>query len=279
MLWVAALAMTLGFAVFQRLTGPSYPLRGNLTLGSETLDYRMLRSHGGAGDLPVRIETGAQSLQGTLVWRRYPTQEDWRLIPLRNENGALVAAVPHQPPAGKVEYQVILETESGERHNIPDAETVVARFRGDVPIWILIPHVVAMFTSMLFASRALFEVMRPEPKAGVHVVVAMVLLILGGLILGPTVQKFAFGAFWTGWPFGDDWTDNKTIVAFFAWLPATITVFRRRPLRRSVLLGYLVMMGVFMIPHSYRGSQLDWSDAPAKTGEAIALPEEPSRWR
>jgi hypothetical protein len=252
-------------------------LRGNLTLGDETLVYRMLRSHGGAGDLPVRIETGNSTLQGTLVWRRYPTEEDWRLIPLRNENGALVAAVPHQPPAGKVEYQVILETQSGERHTVPDAETVVARFRGDVPIWILIPHVVAMFTSMLFASRALLEVMRPESKAAAHVIIAMVLLVLGGLILGPTVQKFAFGAFWTGWPFGDDWTDNKTIVAFLAWLPAAIAAFRRRPLRRSVLLGWVVMMGVFMIPHSYRGSQLDWSNVSEKTGEAI-VPEERSPW-
>jgi hypothetical protein len=86
---------------------------------------------------------------------------------------------------------------------------------------------------------------------------------VGGLFLGPVVQKFAFDAFWTGWPFGTDLTDNKTALAALAWLPATLLALRNRPLRVAVIVGWLVMMGVFLIPHSLRGSQIDWSSDPA----------------
>jgi len=151
-----------------------------------------------------------------------------------------------------------------QRYALPEGESIVARYKGDVPAWVLIPHVIAMFSSMLFSTRAILEVLRPDGRARVHVIAAMVLLVLGGLILGPTVQKYAFGAFWTGWPFGEDFTDNKTLVAFLAWLPATIAAIRRRPLRRAVILGWIVMMGIFLVPHSFRGSQLDCSKVPTE---------------
>ena len=264
LLWLVALVITLGLAVFQRLTGPTHPLTGNLNVGSREVAYRLLRSHGGAGDLPIRIEIGDNELVGTVLWRHYPTQESWQPLTMSKEESALVAGVPHQPPAGKVEYQVVLESPSGEQYSIPEGEAAVARFKGSVPTAVLIPHVVAMFSSMLFATYAFLEVMRKESNAAFSVVATMVLLVLGGLILGPIVQKYAFGAFWTGWPFGEDFTDNKTLFAFFAWLPATLGALRRRPLRWKVILGWIAMMGVFLVPHSFRGSELDWSKAPAK---------------
>jgi hypothetical protein len=97
------------------------------------------------------------------------------------------------------------------------------------------------------------------------VLLAMGLLVLGGLILGPVVQRFAFGAYWTGWPLGDDLTDNKTLVAVLGWLPATILAVRRSRLRLAVILGWACMMAIFLIPHSLRGSQLDWEDVTIPT--------------
>jgi hypothetical protein len=91
----------------------------------------------------------------------------------------------------------------------------------------------------------------------------MGLLVVGGLVLGPVVQKFAFDAYWTGWPLGTDMTDNKTLWAFLAWLPATVMALRGKRTRWAVVLGWLVMTGVFLIPHSVRGSQLDWNADPA----------------
>ena len=70
-------------------------------------------------------------------------------------------------------------------------------------------------------------------------------MIPGGFILGPLVQKFAFGEYWTGWPFGGDWTDNKTLAALVAWLVAwAICRWRPRFQRPAVLLAAIVMFAV-----------------------------------
>jgi len=55
--------------------------------------------------------------------------------------------------------------------------------------------------------------------------------------LGPLVQLNAFGDLWTGWPFGGDWTDNKTLFAFIFWVIAAFswgssTVFGKRVVGR-----------------------------------------------
>lgn len=175
------------------------------------------------------------------------------------DGARLEATIPRQPPAGKVEYRIVMHA-GQETLVIPDGEPVVARYRGSVPAAVLVPHILAMFLCMLLTTRALLEVMRPSaPRARGLILIAMVLLVVGGFILGPIVQKFAFGALWTGWPFGHDLTDNKTLIAFLAWLPAALAAASRRPTRLVVILGWVVMMGVFLIPHSMRGSQLDWS--------------------
>ena len=88
-------------------------------------------------------------------------------------------------------------------------------------------------------------------------------------VLGPVVQKFAFDAYWTGWPNGADLTDNKTLIAVIAWLPATILALGRKKLRAAVVVGWIVMMGVFLIPHSLRGSEMDWSEGEIKTGGGV----------
>jgi hypothetical protein len=91
-------------------------------------------------------------------------------------------------------------------------------------------------------------------------------MIPGGFVLGPVVQKFAFGAYWTGWPFGGDWTDNKTLAALVAWLVAwAICRWWPRFQRPAVLFAAIVMFAVYLIPHSIHGSELDWEeveDAP-----------------
>jgi hypothetical protein len=174
------------------------------------------------------------------------------------------AEIPHQPPAGKVEYRLILRS-GDDTVAIPEGDPIVARFRGDVPASVLIPHILAMFASMMVATRALLEVLRSgDRRASGLVVAAMALLVAGGLVLGPIVQKFAFGAFWTGWPFGTDLTDNKTVVAVLAWLPAVFLALRRGRTRWAVIIGWVVMMGIFLVPHSLRGSELDWSEEGAE---------------
>jgi hypothetical protein len=278
-LWAAAflLAVTLGF--FQRTTGPTYPMRGEAQLAGTELRYELPRTHAGAGGLSVAL-AAPDGVEGSLDWRRYPTDEPWRQVDMhRNASGSLEAIVPHQPPAGKVEYRIVLRDRESSLE-LPGGVPVVARFRGEVPAAVLIPHILAMFAGMLLATRAALEVLRPSRRSARGLVLsAMASLMVGGLVLGPLVQKFAFDAFWTGWPFGTDLTDNKTLVAVLAWLPASVLAWKRRRTVAAVVVGWMVVMGVFLIPHSLRGSEIDWSTAPAEEGEnEVALLEEDARY-
>ena len=71
------------------------------------------------------------------------------------------------------------------------------------------------------------------------------------------MQKFSFDAWWTGWPFGGDLTDNKTAVAWLAWVAAWIA--NRRGARSTgwwAVAAALITLIVFAIPHSMFGSEL-----------------------
>jgi len=264
LLWLLAIVLTLALAVFQRVSGPTHPLRGEAEVGGVEISYRLLRSHGGEGDLPVRVTAPGPTVDGTVEWRRFPTEDPWQAVPMQRQGEELAVSVPHQPPAGKVEYRILLESESGDRVAVPADEAVVARFKGAVPGSVLLPHILAMFMGMLVSTRAVLEVLRRDEGTGSRWMVgtAFALLAVGGLILGPVVQKYAFGAFWTGWPFGSDLTDNKTLLGILAWLPALVAAFKGQRLRVKVIVAWVVMMGVFLIPHSAHGSEIDWSQQP-----------------
>ncbi len=263
-LWAAAFFLTVILAVFQRLTGPTYPLREQVELAGETVSLKLLRTHPGAGGLPVSLEIPAgvpSQLQGVVRWRRFPTREPWQELVMVRGGTSLQAELPHLPPAGKIEYAIMLELPGGSAQVL--GEPVVARYRNEVAAGVLVPHILCMFLSMLLATRAMLGRLAGADERRVVILLAMVLLLAGGALLGPLVQKQAFGAYWTGWPLGEDLTDNKTMVAIFAWLPATVLALRRKRTRWSVIIGWLVMMGIFMIPHSLRGSQIDWSQQQA----------------
>lgn len=269
-LWIAAFVVTVLLAAFQRMTGPSYPIRGTATLpNGESASYSLPRSNEGRDELRIAIQKPSDATRATLEWRRYPTDEPFQNQAMTaNADGEFETRIPPQPAAGKVEYRIVFEFPNGVI-SIPANEAVVARYRAGVPPHVLIPHILAMFLSMLLSSRALFEVLRPgAPRARSLVLISMALLVFGGLVLGPIVQRFAFGAYWTGWPLGHDLTDNKTLIAFFAWLPATILAWRGANTRLAVTVGWVVMMGIFLIPHSARGSQLDWAEVDGASENA-----------
>ena len=260
-LWLLALLLTLASAVFQRLTGPTHPARGTVTLGGAEIRLRLLRSHGGEGDQPVVVRVADPKVTGSVAWRRYPTRDPFTVLPLVREGDVLRTALPHQPPAGKLEYQVRLERE-GESALFPE-RPAITRFKGAVPGTVLVPHILAMFAGMLVANAAGLLALRGEKRLlGISLVV-VALLAIGGLVLGPVVQKAAFGAYWTGWPFGTDLTDNKTAVAVLAWAVAAFLARGGRDARTAVVVAAVVTLAVFLVPHSAWGSQVDWSKLPA----------------
>ncbi len=87
--------------------------------------------------------------------------------------------------------------------------------------------------TLALESGGLDYQLRPDVRPNAWA--ALGLMTVGGLILGPVVQKHAFGAFWTGIPFGYDLTDNKTLLMWMVWLVACAVLSRedRRRVRRA----------------------------------------------
>jgi hypothetical protein len=255
--WILAFVITAASAIYQRLTGPTYPLTGSTRIDTTTITYRLDRSHGGDGDHEVSLATDTPAIAGRLEWKRHNTDDSWTAVPMAFSNGTLHASLPHQPPAGKLDYHVRLRQGTAETL-VPATGGLVIRFKGDVPLFILIPHILAMFGAMLLSTRTGLETFSAQPRYTKLTYWTIGFLAIGGMCLGPIVQKYAFGAFWTGWPFGYDLTDNKTLIALVAWIVAAVAIPRVRNPRVWLLGAALVVLIVFMIPHSVLGSELDY---------------------
>jgi hypothetical protein len=260
-LWATAVLVTLASAVYQRMSGPTYPVRGSVTLAGKTISLRLTRTHPGAGDQPVTVPAPDPAVTAHVAWRRYPTSDPWQTLTMVRNGATLSAALPHQPVAGKLEYQVRLER-GGERAVFPE-RPAITRFRNDVPAAVLIPHVLAMFLSMLFSTAAGLSALGRWPQARREAGICIALLMVGGFILGPLMQWYAFGAWWTGVPFGWDLTDNKTLMAAVAWLWAAFQMRGGRQARTAIMLAAVTTLVVFAIPHSAWGSEFKWDQVPA----------------
>lgn len=254
-LWILALLVTLAAAFYQEVTGPTFPIRTRVRLGGQLFPVKLVRSWS-TGDQPIELSISDPAVHGRVRWRRYPTAEPWQVQPLERSADVLRASLPHQPPAGKLEYQVEL-ARAGERLILPE-RPAVTRFKGEVSATILVPHIFAMFLGMLFSTRAGLEALVKGPGRRWMTTVAFLLLLGGGFVLGPMVQKAAFGAYWTGVPWGYDLTDNKTLIAVAAWAFAAWRVYARPTARWALVFAALVTLAVFAIPHSVWGSQIKW---------------------
>ncbi len=258
-LWILAFLITASTAVYQRMTGPTYPIGGKTTISNTQIRYELLTTHETGKDCPVQIEVQNPEISGTVLYKRHKTSDPWSNITMKRQENSLVGYLPYQPPAGKLQYKVVL-SHQGEETSLTGEKPVIIRFKGAVPIWILIPHVIVMFMAMLFSARAGIEALRPKSNPRKLALWTTGFLFVGGFILGPLVQKFAFGALWTGFPFGFDLTDNKTLIAFIGWAIALIAGRKGKPARGWVLAAAILLLIIFLIPHSLLGSELDYSE-------------------
>jgi len=256
--WILAIVITLAAAVYQRMTGPTYPIMGASEINGVSVSYYLPRSHEIGEDCTIRLKAENPEITGVISFRRHKTGEDWTQIPMTRAESALMANLPEQPPAGKLDYNIILSYQDNQLR-IPEDELIVIRFKGKVPGYVLWPHVIIIFLAMLFSTRTGIEALDPKGNTQTLAIWTLALLFVGGMILGPLVQKFAFDAFWTGFPFGTDLTDNKTLIAFVAWIAAVIAGRKGRNARAWVLAASIILLLIYLIPHSLFGSELDYS--------------------
>ncbi len=254
--WLLAIVITLVLSIYQRMTGPTYPKRLTVELNGEHYKIKLPRS-GVQHDEIITLKGLPSDVNSQIHYRRYPPTNDYTTADFVWKDSVWQAALPVQPVAGKLQYYITV----GGKDYAAD-EPVVIRFRNDVPAGILVPHILLMFAAMLFAVYTLLLVVTRKPyRKWLWITVAT--MFVGGFILGPLVQHAAFGPWWTGFPYGTDLTDNKTLISFLFFIVALATL-KWKYNKWVVALAVLVMIVVFSIPHSTYGSEYDYTTQQLK---------------
>jgi hypothetical protein len=285
--WLFAIVFTVAIASYQRKTGPTYPVGGKVSINNNEIKYKLIRTAENDKDAPIIVTVPDTSVSGSIAYKRYKsfdtlsnagmfrsvdTAYDMSFSNLWNSISGkpktykldpnLKFMMPKQPAAGKIEYSISLK---GEKETVKLSEKpIVMRFKGPVPMIILLPHILLMFLAMLFSTRAGIEALRNGNKTYLYALLTLIFFVPGGLILGPMVQNFAFGAYWTGWPFKGlfhfgDMTDNKTAIAVLSWLVAVIKLRKNPKAKAWAIAAALILLAVYLIPHSMFGSEIDYT--------------------
>lgn len=264
--FVIALIITLAAAVYQRATGPTYPLKGAIEFSGKTIEYKLSRSHGGETDQPVDITIKDKNIEGVLIYKKYKTKEHWTGMKMIRDGENLKGYLPNQPPAGKLEYYILLINDN-QLSTLPTDRTVVSRFKGEVPDYVLTPHILLMFLAMFLSTAAGLEALVKGKYIFKLTLWTTIFLFFGGMILGPVVQKFAFNEFWAGIPYGIDLTDNKTLFAMVAWILALWQSKNKKYGRFFVIAAAIILLAVYSIPHSTLGSELNYETMQISQGD------------
>ena len=278
LLWTLTLFIAISTMIYQRATGPTYPKKIETQIAGKTYKLKLLRSNEIGSPCHIDLPIEDINVNATIYYKLYKSNNDWTVEEMTreiahkkaffgegDEISVLRSTLPEQAAAGKVAYYIELYN-SKEKVVIQKETPVVVRFKGFVPRYILTPHILFMIFSLFFGLRAGIEAIANRENTLRFASITLIVLGIGGLILGPIVQLYAFGDLWTGWPYGGDWTDNKTIVAWFFWL-ITVIVLRKKPHNKVwPILAVIVLFAMYMIPHSMGGSELNAETGKIETG-------------
>ena len=263
LLWALAFLLTIAAAYYQRTTGPSYEIRGKVVIDGQTYKYKLIRTYDGSDNAPIEITIPDETVTGELKLRRYKSFDEWSTTSMERQGDNLIGSIPHQDMAGKVMYHVTL-LKNGNSFLLNE-EPAIIRFKGFVPRGTLWFHIITIFLAMLFSTRTALEVLFKGRYTYLYTWLTVIFLMVGGMILGPVVQKYAFDAYWTGWPFGNDLTDNKSLLAFIFWLVALGYQLWNKEKKVMAVIAAVVLLAVYMIPHSVLGSEIDYTKEEQQT--------------
>ena len=134
--WLLAIVITLALSIYQRMTGPTHPKRDEIVTLKDLPEDAIVQLH----------------------YRRFPTKDAYTTMDFCWKDSTWQAALPVQPVAGKLQYYISV---NGKKY--PAEEPLLIRFRNDVPAHILVPHILFMFASMLFAVYTFLLVIARKP--------------------------------------------------------------------------------------------------------------------
>ena len=269
--WILAIIITIACLSYQDKTGPTYPLEDNIEVFGENIHFKFLRSETIGTDLQIMLLDPVPSeISGYVKYRRLKSNDEWSIVQMESGSfefkrrwevqsvDGLGAKLPSlKERAGKYEFFVFITKEGSEPISVTGDKPIFARYKAAVPAWALLVHILIIFVSMAIGIRTVLEAI-VNGKFKWMIWASIISLILGGFVLGPIVQWYAFGVWWSGIPFGHDWTDNKVVFELIFWFIAAYMNRGSRRNRWSVYFAGVATLLVYFIPHSIFGSEYNY---------------------
>ncbi len=269
--WLIAIAITLLAIVFQRQTGPTYPQKVSFEVDTITSVLKLPRSATIDKEVQIAIPALPWEYTAKMFHRPYPSDGEWTEELMWPQEDQFVTMLPPvSQSAAKLEYYIEIESFASEQSLRLPEQPVVIRYKGLVPAWALVPHIVLIFMALIFSNLTGVMALFGYDRFKLWAVITLLFILVGGLIFGPIVQKFAFGELWTGFPYGKDLTDNKTLIMFVVWLGAVLVNWKR-PNRTATIVAAIVAIVIYCIPHSLRGSEFNYETGEIVTGLIAGL--------
>lgn len=228
-------------------------------------------------DIPVISAKVEGSSDVSLVYKigKDGNYQSVQMIPESRGENAFAASIPLHPKGQVAWYylEAVDQREQGEiKVTLPETgqvQPIRLKFEGEVPAYIVIPHVLCIFGAIFFAVLALFSIIdikkgkRTLKQSVKFPLLTFVLLFLGFVPFGIAMNYFAFGVLWEAFPFGRDVTDNKSQIMLLFWLATLFLVkgtvggkgdgrnlVSDRGYCTLVMVSFLATMIILAIPHS-----------------------------
>lgn len=245
------------FAVFQRITGPTYPITGEVEINGQRLKYKLPRSCTvSSNKCGISIKS---NIDGYIMWKRFKVDESYKRIDLIQKGNESYILIPDDfNPASKIEYDLFLAEKK------VNSKPVVLRFKGEVKTYVLVLHILFLMISLVMNFYIFFDIVFNKKFSRAVFWVNYLFMFAGSFILGPLLQKQAFGIWWSGFPFGHDMTDNKVLFSFIFWTVAAYKIIIKDKPEKWLMVSFLINIVIYLIPHSLFGSEYDYTSGRLK---------------
>ncbi|MCX7955068.1 MAG: hypothetical protein N3A01_07760 [Bacteroidales bacterium] len=258
------IAFTICFSVllFQRKTGPTYPYPVTLNIDDSVYSFKLPRSANNDKDLELVIPK-IKNFSAYVSYRKYRYDKKFETKFFVEKNNKLVVTVPSLPSAGKYEYNVFYYDKNNQKIIKVNKDPVIIRFKNKVPDVIVVLHIIFIFLGFLSSNISGLLAVFNTNKINLikkFSLITLLLFLIGGFIMGPIMQKLAFGVWWSGFPFGIDLTDNKMLFSFITWVICFIRFVKTKN-NKYIIAAALLTIVIFLIPHSLLGSEYDFKSS------------------
>lgn len=262
--WVLAFfsfLITLFLAIFQRATGPTYPVKSKFVYYDTLIKFKLWRSL----EIPKTYNlTIPSDFDVFFYYKRYPSNDTFSIVKFQKKQDVQFLNLEGFPPSAKIVYFIEVKNKNIEYFSNKD-NPLILRFKGAVPNYLLLLHVFFIFFAMFLSNYTLLKIVFNKNSIRLFTILTFVFFLIGGFILGPFVQKYAFGHYWTGFPYGKDLTDNKTLFVGLFWAMAVILNLKKER-KFYIILASILTFLIFLIPHSLYGSQYNYETGRVEQG-------------